>query len=283
MTTLNKKSPFLAVLNSDRDIANGDGLVYRPTRAIREKIYRYAFVSDEYLGGKAMQTRDFKRHLRHLWQESFSVSCHQIYNEVRPIFLGENGYEFNYIKPFWGFLQIIGIEGRRLIRSLRFNFHGVGRPHRCSFCEVFWRDCPFAYIEQGSPFRVLRYLRGCSRLQSLEIFIVVKMNKKDYREDLQNKGFTLQEIKTAGFKSRIQNAIDCFVGDDVELDYGDFIGYGGVTRDSHWTSAMQREGLAIQMELSEALQKVKAEERGMRVRFVRPQRRRYGVEEERQN
>lgn len=139
---LNNKSYFLSVFGDEKNVRNAEGIVERPLRAVRDKIYWYAFVSEDYLGANARQTPHFKKHMRHLWQESFYVSSSQIYNEVRPILLGENGFEFNFIKPFWGFLQIIGTEGRKLVRKLRFNFCGVSEVLNLNHA-TFW---PSVYI-----------------------------------------------------------------------------------------------------------------------------------------
>lgn len=113
----------------------------------------------------------------------------------------------------------------------------------------------------------MRYLRSCNLLESLEIFIVVKMSKEGYRQGLRAAHLNLEDIKASGFKAKIGNAMECFIGEAKRLEFGTKMPYGSVS-DRHWTASMEAEKEKIQNELSVALRKVKVEERGIRVMCV---------------
>lgn len=118
---------------------------------IRNRIYDLIFVSDKYIGANGHQTKAFYRDAakhRHL---AFARACRQIYQESANIFYAKNGFEFFYTRPFLEFLEGIGADRRKLLTKLRYNY------------------------SSGTPFVVLRYLKSCTNLQVLEVFVHVVM------------------------------------------------------------------------------------------------------------
>ncbi|KAI9716026.1 MAG: hypothetical protein M1812_005660, partial [Candelaria pacifica] len=88
---------------------------------LRNRVYRYVFVSDRYIGGRKDSGRAFFRSARGFLNLNFQLSCRQIRQESAHIFYVENGFEFFYASTLVRFLQRIGKQNRKLIKTLRFN------------------------------------------------------------------------------------------------------------------------------------------------------------------
>lgn len=116
---------------------------------IRNMIYDLVFVSPAYIGTNGMTNSLFFKDALKWRNLDFAMSCRQVYIESANVFYAKNGFEFYYIRPFKAFLESIGIERRRLITKLNFNFL------------------------KGSPYVVLRYIRSCTNIQQLNISLRV--------------------------------------------------------------------------------------------------------------
>lgn len=116
---------------------------------IRNMVYDLVFVSPEFIGTKGTTNSSFFKDAVKWRNLNFAMSCRQIHDESANVFYAKNGFEFYYIRPFKAFMESIGIEGRRLITKLNFNFL------------------------KGSPFLVLRYIRSCRNIQHLNISLRV--------------------------------------------------------------------------------------------------------------
>ena len=125
-------------------------------REIRDIIYGFIFVKPTFIGSDTKFTKPFYRDAISWRNLAFAGSCRQIWNESLRVYLVKNGFEFFYIRPFLEFLEKIGIRGRRLLRRLRWHHH-----------------------KRSTPFIVLRYLRSCTALKTLNIFarVTVKGRK----------------------------------------------------------------------------------------------------------
>lgn len=120
---------------------------------IRNMVYELVFVSPANIGTNGMTNSCFFQDVVRWRNLDFAMSCRQIYTESGNIFYARNGFEFYYIRPFKEFMESIGVQRRRLITKLNFNFL------------------------KGSPFCVLRYIRSCTNMQELNISLrVIKSN-----------------------------------------------------------------------------------------------------------
>lgn len=154
---------------------------------IRNMIYDLVFVSPTYIGTNGMTTKYFLRDVVKWRNLDFAISCRQIYAESANVFYAKNGFEFYYIRPFKEFMESIGIERRRLITKLNFNFLN------------------------GSPFIVLRYIRSCTSIQQLNICL--RVNKASS----ESQGWWLYPVK---------NAKEFLFTDFNKLDFGEASGVG---------------------------------------------------------
>ncbi len=93
---------------------------------LRNRVYRYVFVSDDYIGTVDRTRPEFLRAARSFLNLNFLLSCSQVRSEASGIFYAENGFEFFYAISVTRFLQGIGKQNRELITKLRYNHrHGV--------------------------------------------------------------------------------------------------------------------------------------------------------------
>ena len=119
---------------------------------IRNEIYGLVFVKPTYIGSASgshvYRTQDFHKDARAWRNLGFVMSCRSIYQESANIFYIKNGFEFYYNRPFLEFLQALGVQRRALLTKLRYH-----------------------QLENGRPFIVCRYLKSCTGLKDLEIFV----------------------------------------------------------------------------------------------------------------
>ncbi|MCJ1465924.1 hypothetical protein MMC07_004543 [Pseudocyphellaria aurata] len=153
---------------------------------IRNMIYDLVFVSPDYIGTHGMTNSLFFNDVVKWRNLDFAMSCRQIYAESANVFYAKNGFEFYYIRPFKAFMEQIGVERRRLITKLNYNF------------------------VKGSPFIVLRYLRSCTNLQQLNISLrVLKTGCQDQ-----------------GWLYPVRNVKNFIFTDYPKLEFGDARGFG---------------------------------------------------------
>lgn len=154
---------------------------------IRNTIYDLVFVSPDYIGTHGMTNSLFFNDVDKWRNLNFAMSCRQVYTESANVFYAKNGFEFYYIRPFKAFMEQIGVERRRLITKLNYNFL------------------------KGSPFIVLRYLRSCTNLQQLNISLRVLKSGRE------NQGWWLYPVR---------NVKDFIFTDYKKLEFGEASGFG---------------------------------------------------------
>lgn len=154
---------------------------------IRNMIYDLVFVSPAYVGTNGTSNKSFFNDAVKWRNLDFAISCRQVYAESGTIFYSRNGFEFYYIRPFKAFMESIGIEGRRLITKLNFNFL------------------------KGSPFCALRYIRSCTNIQQLNISLRVM------KPNCESQAWWLYPIK---------NAKDFLFTEFNKLEFGEASGIG---------------------------------------------------------
>lgn len=116
-------------------------------REIRDNIYSQLCVKPTFIGADSKFTKPFWRDAMKWRHLDFAIACRKIWEESFHIYLEENSFELFYIRPFLEFVEKIGIRGRRLLREIRWHHHARSR-----------------------PFIVLRYLRSCIQLRTLDVF-----------------------------------------------------------------------------------------------------------------
>ncbi|KAI9778645.1 MAG: hypothetical protein M1835_004876, partial [Candelina submexicana] len=117
---------------------------------LRNRVYRYVFVSDENIGARDHERKAFFRAARSFLNLSFQLSCRQIHQEAAHIFYAENGFEFAYASTILRFLQRMGKHNRKLLTKLRYN-HGT----KIDFLK-----------------RLLQLILDCSNLKELDIRMI---------------------------------------------------------------------------------------------------------------
>lgn len=121
-------------------------------------MYSLIFVKPTFIGAETKITKPFYIDAITWRNLAFAGTRRQIWNESLRVYPVKNGFEFFYIRPFLEFLEKIGICGRRLLRNIRWHHHKKSR-----------------------PFIVLIYLRSCTALQTLEVFVrVTTKNRKKF-------------------------------------------------------------------------------------------------------
>lgn len=103
-------------------------------------IYDLVFVSPAYIGTNGMTNSSFLKDALKWRDLDFAMSCRRVYIVSANVSYTKNGFEFYYIRPFKVFIESIGIERRRPITKLNFNFL------------------------KGSPYIMLRYIRSCTNI-----------------------------------------------------------------------------------------------------------------------
>ena len=195
-------------------------------REIRDNIYSKLCVKPTRIGAESKFTVPFWKDAITWRHTEFAVSCHQIWRESFQIYLEQNGFEFYFIRPFLEFIEKIGIKGRQVLRDVRWHNHA-----------------------RSMPFIVIRYLRSCTRLHTLDVFVRVTVKgrpgfwygvpllnaKKFFLEDYNKIQFG--EAKPFGKGIKANEVMPDFRFQD---DYGDYVAKSLIT-------------------LSEALRKVKWE------------------------
>ncbi|KAI9697038.1 MAG: hypothetical protein M1836_004999 [Candelina mexicana] len=118
---------------------------------LRNRIYRYVFVSDENIGARDLDRKAFLRAAQSFLNLNFLLSCRQIHQEAAHIFYAENGFEFVNANTILQFLQRMGKHNRKLLTKLRYN-HG-------------------AIVETLTP--LIKLILDCSNLKELDIRMIV--------------------------------------------------------------------------------------------------------------
>lgn len=156
-------------------------------REVRDNIYSFIFVKPKFIGSETKFTKPFYRDAIAWRNLAFARSCRQIWNESLRVYLARNGFEFFYIRPFLEFLEKIGICGRRLLKNVRWHHHKSSR-----------------------PFIVLRYLRSCTTLRTLEVFARV----------------TIKDRKNFWWGVPLLNAKRFFLTNQTKIEFGTAQGFG---------------------------------------------------------
>ena len=143
----------LATQSADTEGCNIEFLKFAPE--IRNQIYDTVFVKPTYIGAArshhGVRTKSFYKDAS-LWRNlGFAMTCRQVYEESSNIFYAKNGFEFYYIRPFLEFLEAIGVHRRGMLTKLRYH-----------------------QSENSQPFIVCRYLKSCTGLKDLNIWLRVR-------------------------------------------------------------------------------------------------------------
>ena len=171
-----------------RTVTDEQGLEFLSfPREIRDNIYAFIFVKPTFIGSGTMFTKPFYRDAISWRNLAFAGSCRRIWNESLKVYLANNGFEFFYIRPFLEFLEKIGIQGRQLLRRLRWHHHKKSR-----------------------PFIVLRYLRSCTALETLDVFARV----------------TIKGRKNFRWGVPLLNAKEFFLSNHSKIEFGTAQGFG---------------------------------------------------------
>lgn len=156
-------------------------------RVVRDNIYSFIFIKPTFIEGQSKLTKPFYRDAIAWRNHAFAGSCRQVWNESLKVYLVGNGFEFFFIRPFLEFLEKIGIRGRRLLQHIRWHHH-----------------------RKTHPFIVLRYLRSCRNLQTLQVFARV----------------TTKDRKQFWWGVPLLNAKPFFLCDHTRIEFGPAQGFG---------------------------------------------------------
>ena len=171
-----------------RRVSDDQGLNFLSfPRAVRDNIYSFIFIKPTFIGGQCKFTKPFYKDAIAWRNHAFAGSCRQVWDESLKVYLGGNGFEFFFIRPFLEFLEKIGIRGRRLLQHIRWHHHGKSR-----------------------PFIVLRLLRSCRNLQTLQVFARV----------------TSKDQKNFWWGVPLLNAKSFFLSDYERIEFGPAQGFG---------------------------------------------------------
>ena len=205
-------------------VSDDQGLTFLSfPRVIRDNIYSKIFIKSTFIGSQTKFTKPFYKDAIAWRNLAFAGSCRQVWNESLRVYLVGNGFEFFYIRPFLEFLEKIGICGRRLLQHIRWNHHARSR-----------------------PFIVLRYLRSCRNLLTLQVFARV----------------TTKDRKRFWWGVPLLNAKSFFLSKHARIEFGAAQGFGkgaDVNEEPPEFSAMTTLSLAT---LTDNLKKVKWEVSG---------------------
>ena len=147
---------------------------------IRNMIYRYTFVSPQYIGNHCTLSKGFYQDLNKWRNLAFARTCRQIYQESSLIFFAENGFEFACQRSAVGFLKAIKHERRLLLTQIR-----------------------FVFATSGFPYEPLVLIDACKSLKILEV---------------QVRGTSYPDDKTCWIQN-LRDAKNLVLGDSTEFDW----------------------------------------------------------------